>query len=140
MNERKKKDDKYLDFAKQLFSKPKEEVIRKVPEVSLRKPRITAPIRKYMDKTGREAFDGSGQKTPEYENWYKNIWPTIRTTKSTKRKVTIIEEEAVSEQADLSPLIRQNTKALLTLTNYIKNIDNSLQNLTKQPLKVEIVK
>ena len=140
MSERKKKDDKYMDFAKKLFAKPEEQVVRKPEKVEIKKPRITAPVRAFMDKTGQEAFDEFGQKTLEYVEWYQDVWPTIR--KTTKRKVTVIEEEISEVPAgpDLTPLIRQNTKALMELTNYIRSIDTSLKSLTQQPLKVEVVK
>ena len=113
---------------------------RKPEKIEIKKPRITAPVRVFMDKTGQQAFDEFGEKTPEYEEWYQDIWPTIR--KTSKRKVTVIEEE-ISEAPgapDLTPLIRQNTKALMELTNYIRSIDSSLKSLTQQPLKVEVVK
>ena len=125
---------------KDWFSKPEGETEKKIkverPKV-IKKPRVTAPVRAYQEQTGQEAFDGFGAKTMDYEDWYKNTWPTIRTKK--KRRVTIIEEE-VLEEADLAPLIRENMKALKMLTQYIKSMDNSLQTLTKQPIKVEIVK
>ena len=73
MAERKKKDDKYMDFAKKLFAKPEEPVPRKPKRVEVKKPRITAPVRAFMDKTGQEAFNEFGEKTPEYDEFYKNI-------------------------------------------------------------------
>jgi len=140
-------DAKDLELMKDWFSKPEEQpkkIVKKAPQIK-RKPRITAPVRAYIDNTGENAFDTEGNKTQAYTLWFKTEWPDIKAQKTAKTKgvtttTTTITKRTVTEQVDLTLLIEENVKALKDITLYLRSMDNSLQNLTKGPVKVEIVK
>ncbi|MHA1293329.1 MAG: hypothetical protein ACTSQJ_11760 [Promethearchaeota archaeon] len=140
-----KKED--LEFLKSLFLKPQGEAIPSkieplIPDrtevVFARKPEITSLMKEYQEETGKMPYDMFGKKTQEYKDWVKYI-RAIHEKRKKKVITTIVEEEAI-ETLDLSPLIQKNIEALKNITQYLKSMDNSLQTLTKGPIKVEIVK
>lgn len=139
-------DAKDLELMKDWFSKPeenKEEIHKSAPKIR-KKPRFTAPVRSYFDQTGEEAYDSFGEKTPNYEEWYQTEWPEIKAMKAKTKEITTttttITKKVTTERVDLTLLIEENVKALKDITFYLRSMDNSLQNLTKGPVKVEIVK
>lgn len=136
-------DAKDLELMKDWFSKPEEQpqkIARSKPKIK-KKPRITAPVRSYLEQTGEEAYDSMGEKTPEYDEWYKTEWPEIKSMKAkTEEVITVTKTITKTTTTDLSQIVQENVKALRELTKYIKSMDSSLKTLTKGPIQVEIVK
>jgi hypothetical protein len=139
MPDNSKKQD--LEWLKRIITTKTQEVsptyVKPVVIKEKKKP-LTRIMKDYQAETGRIPRDVYGEPTLDYQDWLKTT-QVARTVRKKKVTTTVVEEEAI-ETTDLSPLIRENISVIRNLTKFLKSMDSSLRNLTREPIKIEIVK